>query len=228
LFVFFNQLLTHYIVPLSHSLVVRLWLRSLPTLDGPGAFNFVQGTTSADPNRKWNALFHLLKRPTLAQTRCQHPKPIALLIGDIDLLGGSPWAATVIPLQMFRIGQLVLVGVPGEFTTMSGRRLRDQVQRTLVESGVADENTRVVIAGLSNEYIHYCATPEEYAIQRYEAASTLFGPEQLPAFLQEFTRLSKALATGSAVDTLPAPKSTFNVGVVFAPRFPPRVCWCGI
>jgi neutral ceramidase len=62
----------------------------------------------------------------------------------------------------------------------------------LKQNGAADDNTVVVIAGLSNQYSHYIATAEEYgkplltnllsiltsfaAAQRYEGASTIFGP----------------------------------------------------
>ena len=60
-----------------------------------------------------------------------------------------------------------MVGVPGEFTTMSGRRLRAAVYGTLIEGGMPN-NSRVVIAGLSNVYSDYIATYEEYQEQRYD------------------------------------------------------------
>ena len=41
--------------------------------------------------------------------------------------------------------------------------------------------TRAVIAGLSNSYVSYLATPEEYAVQSYEGACTQFGQDELPA-----------------------------------------------
>ena len=34
---------------------------------------------------------------------------------------------------------------------------------------------QVVVAGLTNLYTQYIATPEEYRAQRYEAASTIYG-----------------------------------------------------
>lgn len=37
----------------------------------------------------------------------------------------------------------------------------------------------VVIAGPANTYGHYVATREEYSVQRYEGASTIFGPCKL-------------------------------------------------
>ena len=46
-----------------------------------------------------------------------------------------------------------------------------------------------IIAGLTNAYCGYMTTREEYAMQWYEGASTHFGPNQLVATQQEFTRL---------------------------------------
>ena len=43
---------------------------------------------------------------------------------------------------------------------------------------------RVVIAGLANTYSSYITTFEEYAVQRYEGASTIFGPHTLDAYIQ--------------------------------------------
>ena len=49
---------------------------------------------------------------------------------------------------------------------MAGRRLRDSVKSIVVENGVV--NATITIAGLSNSYVHYVTTFEEYQAQRYE------------------------------------------------------------
>lgn len=168
------------------------------TTDGPGDL-FIQGMNWTATSGRWfvlNSLAHVLSEPSVAQRRCQAPKPILFNAGDITFPGNSAWAATVIPLQMFQIGQLVLVAVPGEFTTMSGRRLRQQVAATFAAAG---QIVHPMIAGLSNEYTHYIATPEEYTVQRYEAASTLYGPETLPAYLQKFTDIADSLARNASL-----------------------------
>ena len=85
------------------------------------------------------------------------------------------------PLQILRVGKLAIIGAPVEFTTMAGRRVRAAVLAAL---GGAELGWRVVLAGLANTYSSYCATPEEYAAQRYEAASTLYGPHTLDAYVQ--------------------------------------------
>lgn len=52
----------------------------------------------------------------------------------------------------------------------------------------------VVITGLANTYTSYVTTPEEYSVQRYEGASTPYGPYTLLAYIQEFNKLAVAIA----------------------------------
>ena len=49
------------------------------------------------------------------------------------------------------------------------------IRTNLISQGVIGEDAYVVVAGPANTYAHYVATPEEYGIQRYEGASTIFG-----------------------------------------------------
>lgn len=51
------------------------------TTDGPGAFDFTQGTTTTNP--LWNAVRDLLAAPTKEDVACQHPKPILLATGRV-------------------------------------------------------------------------------------------------------------------------------------------------
>jgi hypothetical protein len=43
---------------------------------------------------------------------------------------------------------------------------------------------KVAISGLTNTYASYVTTWEEYQVQRYEGASTLYGPHTLDAYIQ--------------------------------------------
>jgi len=88
---------------------------------------------------------------------------------------------------------------------MSGRRLRNTVREVLEQNGAADNNTHIIIAGLSNAYSHYITTFEEYSIQRYEGASTLYGPNTLAGYQQEYSKLAAALATGTPYPPGPTP-----------------------
>ena len=52
---------------------------------------------------------------------------------------------------------------------------REAVRAKLISSGVLGADAYVVVAGPANVYAHYVTTREEYAVQRYEGASTIFG-----------------------------------------------------
>ncbi|GAB4424405.1 MAG: ceramidase CerN [Turneriella sp.] len=151
----------------------------------------------------------------------QAPKKILVPTG-LATWDGNPWTPQVLPVQVVRIGQLALAAQPTEITTMAGRRVRETVVQALSQTGV----THAVVASHSNAYASYVTTPEEYAAQEYEGASTHFGPHTLDGFLQEFRRLGEAIASGSAVAQGLYPKDykltqlTLQPGVVYdaAPR----------
>ncbi|KAG7019159.1 Neutral ceramidase 1 [Cucurbita argyrosperma subsp. argyrosperma] len=173
------------------------------TTDGPGAFDFKQGDDKG--NAFWKLVRNLLKTPGSKQIACQSPKPILLDTGEMKI--PYDWAPSILPIQILRIGQLVILGVPGEFTTMAGRRLRDAV-KTVLTTGAKREfngNVHVVIAGLTNTYSQYVTTFEEYEMQRYEGASTLYGPHTLDAYIQEFRKLAQSLIDGRPVEPGPQP-----------------------
>lgn len=124
---------------------------------------------------------------------CQNEKAIFL-----------PSETDPVPFQIFRIGNLAVLGVPFEVTTMAGRRLRKTVLDALSPVGV----DTVIIAGLSNDYLHYMATREEYSAQMYEGSSTYAGPWQLAATQQEARKLALTLASGE-----PAPQGVPAVDI---------------
>ena len=61
----------------------------------------------------------------------------------------------------------------------------EAVRAQLISDGVIGDDAYVVVAGPSNTYGHYVATREEYGVQRYEGASTLFGPCALAILLSQ-------------------------------------------
>ncbi|XP_064404279.1 uncharacterized protein LOC135349656 [Halichondria panicea] len=170
------------------------------TTDGPGAFSFKQGDTTG--NKLFELIRDVIKDPSPEQIKCHKPKPILLDTGEITF--PYPWQPAILPLQILAVGQLVIIGVPAEFTTMSGRRLRDTVSKVLVENGFSKDFIPVV-AGLSNTYADYVTTFEEFQVQRYEGASTIFGPHTLQAYIQEYSSLAASLAKGISVPAGPSP-----------------------
>lgn len=175
--------------------------------DGPGYGS--EGFTCEDVANLWDKFVCA----TLT-TPCQAEKPIVLEMGATLPF---PWSPEVLPLQIVTLGDLALVAVPYEPTTMAGRRLLDIVRAELQPAGIR----HLVIAGLSNAYAGYVATREEYAAQQYEGASTHFGPWTLAAYQQEFARLASALRDGEPVAPGPPPRDLsccvigLQPGVVF-------------
>ena len=115
----------------------------------------------------------------------------------------QPWVPRLLPAQVMRIGPLVLAGMPKEPTTVSGRRIADVVRR-----GLDRDVGYVVVNGYANGYAGYVTTPEEYTLQRYEGASTLFGEASLPAWCTAFA----ALLTRMRADTARVPSLSGTVG----------------
>ncbi len=164
--------------------------------DGGGQPLFREGMTEQSPLLDGIAKTILpLPPPSDAMRLAHKPKPILLASGAAN----PPAQAQILPLGVARIGQLALVIGPAEFTTMSGRRFRAAIKR------VMPDIKYVVIAGYANEYAGYVATREEYQVQHYEGAATLYGPWTQAAYEQEFSRLAADLVADRPSETLAPP-----------------------
>ncbi|MBU3066721.1 neutral/alkaline ceramidase [Nocardia sp. NEAU-G5] len=106
----------------------------------------------------------------------------------------APFVPNVVPVQLIRIGELYLLGIPGEVTITAGLRLR----RT-VAAVVGAEVGNVLVVGYANGHAQYFTTPEEYDAQRLEGASTVFGRWQLPVVAQAAAQLATAMHKGESV-----------------------------
>ncbi|PHH54545.1 Neutral ceramidase [Ceratocystis fimbriata CBS 114723] len=153
------------------------------TTDGPGFADFTQNDSGEpDANPFWKIVSGALKNPSDEQRKCQEPKPILLDIGEIDF--PYAWGANLIDMQSLRVGQLIIMVGSGEITTMSGRRWRKAVAEAAAKQDITQGVEPIVLnSGPSNTYSHYVTTPEEYDVQRYEGASTLFGRNTLDAYI---------------------------------------------
>ena len=161
------------------------------TEDGGGHFLFREGMTEQSLWRDW--LIRLVTgapKWTESVKTCQAPKPILFETGS----GNPPLQSQIHPVTVARIGQLVILALPGEVTTMAGRRLRDSVMGEL-----GDWARYIVLAGYANGYAGYVTTPQEYMLQQYEAAHTLHGRWSLPAYQQVASQLASALESGTPV-----------------------------
>lgn len=123
----------------------------------------------------WDTLKNIVKRPSKQQVECHAPKASTLQRSILDdgyscqsiviLDTGEmqfpyTWQPHILDVQLFRIGNFYIAAVPSEFTTMSGRRLRNAIKNKLVEYGIGDNETTVVLSGPANGYAvsnHYDA-----------------------------------------------------------------------
>ena len=101
----------------------------------------------------------------------------------------TPWIPQVLPLQIFIIGNLAIVGIPSEITTIAGARLRKTIAEVLEERGVSE----VLLSPYANSYAGYITTYEEYRLQLYEGGHTLFGKWTLAAYQMKFKQMAEEL-----------------------------------
>lgn len=176
------------------------------TTDGPGAFDFRQGTNDSDDdspalkNPLWRVARNFIHDPSDEQIVCQHPKPILLDVGETTR--PYSWTPNIVDIQLLRAGPLIIIVAPGEATTMAGRRWRDALSAA-APSTLEIKDPLVVLGGPANTYAHYIATEEEYSVQRYEGASTLYGPHTLEAYINLTLTNLPYLGTKSAIAKLP-------------------------
>lgn len=174
------------------------------TTDGPGAFDFKQNNTgSPNANPIWSVVSGFLHEPSAEQRACHGRKPILLDVGEVE----RPylWTPNIVDIQLLRVGQLLIIVSPGEATTMAGRRWKEALATSFSRSSnsAPDTDPIVVLGGPANSYSHYIATEQEYNIQRYEGASTLYGPHTLNAYINLTTNYLPYLFPTYSLPPLP-------------------------
>ncbi|KAI8818710.1 Neutral/alkaline nonlysosomal ceramidase [Fimicolochytrium jonesii] len=230
-----TKTLTGGVVDYRHSWVslpdIKLAGETGPVCKAAMGYSFSAGTTDKpatgiswqgdnDPNASnkpfWNFVRNLLKPPSQELITCQAPKVILLATGEMT--APYDWQSNQLPYTLFLITRkLAIMGVPGEISTMSGRRMRAGVLAQLVADGTADADAEIIVSGLTNSYSSYITTKEEYQVQRYEGGSTAYGPNTLAAHVQVF----KTLAGSFKAATVPPASPAFPV--VAAPPNPNEV-----
>ncbi|KAF4523069.1 hypothetical protein B566_EDAN013057 [Ephemera danica] len=122
------------------------------TTDGPGAFTFIQGMTS--PNELWNAVRDFLITPSAAAAECQAVKPILIPTGEMRF--PFEWQPQIVSTGIVMLGNFTIVAVPGEFTTMAGRRLRLAVWEGLnMKTSSSQESSSTVNSNLTTTITNF-------------------------------------------------------------------------
>lgn len=96
------------------------------------------------------------------------------------------WYQEDLPLQLIKIGKLLIVAVPFELTTVSGRRIIEALKK---KGGFE----KVILNAYANSYAGYITTPEEYENQAYEGGHTVFGRASLPILIEQLVSLTDSL-----------------------------------
>ncbi len=104
-------------------------------------------------------------------------------------LDHKPWTPQTLPLHIVTIGQIALIGIPGEITTVAGWRLKASLMKVLEKKGV----TELILCSYTNAYCGYITTYEEYQVQCYEGGHTVFGEYTLAAFQTKFNEAAQLL-----------------------------------
>ena len=115
---------------------------------------------------------------------------------------------SVLPFQLLRIGSMALLGTPFEVTVEAGRGIEAAVRQALGPTDI----DQLVVSSVANEYTGYLTTPDEYAHQCYEGASTLYGPHSQPYVAAGFARLAaEVVKTGRVADHLPTRRFSLRI-----------------
>ncbi|MGH7813580.1 MAG: neutral/alkaline non-lysosomal ceramidase N-terminal domain-containing protein [Candidatus Binataceae bacterium] len=121
-----------------------------------------------------------------------HGYKIPAFWGLQSIFFGSSKLPDDLPVQIFQINELLLIALPGEFTTEMGRRIKAAAK--LAAQSFDPPIAGAAIVGLASQYSSYYTTPEEYDIQNYEGGSTLYGPNSGPWMQSKVEELVKRMA----------------------------------
>lgn len=104
--------------------------------------------------------------------------------------------------QLIKINDTVVIPLPFEVTSESGRRMAERVSIEFSKTNNVIEHAWV--ASNANGYFGYTTTPEEYTRQNYEGGHTLYGQYSTPYLTAQLGKLAKDLnEQGEILELLP-------------------------
>lgn len=124
---------------------------------------------------------------------CHAQKRVAL--GSLQgLVLGEHGLPEVAQLMVVRVGGLALAVVPAEVTVSVGVMIKKTILREGRAAGFTVDSVAVI--SLANGDLRYIVTPDEYAVQDYEGASTLYGPQSAMVLATQFGELAAMMGAG--------------------------------
>ena len=121
----------------------------------------------------------------------------------VGVTGAGGSIPRVVPLVDVLVRDKLISTLPGEPTKEIGQRLRNGILQAVAGSGVRD----VVVSGLTNEFVLYITTFEEFERQHYEGGNTQYGPSEGTFLIAEHAKLAGALVRG---EPAPEPYTDFD------------------
>ena len=112
-------------------------------------------------------------------------------------------------LIVLRIGSRLIAGLPAEVTTMAARQMRDSM---LAASRIAPRVHDAQVVSLTNGFLEYIATADEYTAQFYEGGSTLYGPGSATMLARALGTLVRTLSSGDSLSGRVAPPVKVSPG----------------
>lgn len=115
-------------------------------------------------------------------------------LGELQRLVPPILFPTFFALQILRINELLILTVPNEITIEMGRRIKEAALEQANSQGIKCDTA--IISSITNQYGGYLTTPEEYSLQNYEGASTLYGENTGPYLTHRFKQMITQMAEG--------------------------------
>lgn len=94
-----------------------------------------------------------------------------------------PWVPEILPFQIVHLGNVTIVGIAGEITTIASARLKAAMSQKFPAQ-------IIIVSSYANAYMGYITTPEEYDEQCYEGGHCIYGRRTLNAFIEYFCELA--------------------------------------
>ena len=148
---------------------------SLPSLPGGVTLPYPSGPCGLNCFPTTVIPSHHLERPTLMASA-----------------GVSPYNSRV---QVLRINDLALAGMPGEPTIEMGRR----IERSILKAAPNIFHNAITV-GLANDYVSYFPTIQEYEAYHYEGSFSLFGQQTGNVLKARLVHLAQLMQGGRPVE----------------------------
>jgi neutral ceramidase len=140
-----------------------------------------EGMVETDP-AKWKDGHEHKKDPLTSDViHTDIPVDLTPALKHVTKLPKQAWVG------IYAIGSVTFATLPGEFSTLLGRKLAASVANAL------DTDKRILLVGLANEYLSYFVTNSEHEAQHYEGGSMLYGPRSAEEIEARLVHLAAGL-----------------------------------